>query len=51
MLRKRAGIQRSRCVGRAELEPIMEPELYAAATMGQRLRLLGKALAPLFRRG
>jgi GT2 family glycosyltransferase len=51
MLRKRAAIQRSRRVGRAQLEPIMEPELYAAATMGQRLRLLGKALAPLFRRG
>jgi hypothetical protein len=50
MLRKRAVIQRSRRVSRAELETMMEPELYAGATLGERVRRLGRALAPLFRR-
>jgi len=50
MLRKRRGIQRSRRVSVAQLDAMMAPEVYAAATIGERLRLLGRALAPLFRR-
>ena len=34
----------------AELDAMMAPEVYAAATIGERWRLLGRALAPLFRR-
>ncbi len=50
MLRKRRGIQRSRRVSVAQLDAMMAPEVYAGATIGERLRLLGRALAPLFRR-
>ncbi len=47
MLRKRRTIQRGRRVSVAQLDAAMAPEVYAGATVGERLRLLGRALAPL----
>jgi GT2 family glycosyltransferase len=49
MLAKRRAIQRGRRVSFAQLDAMMAPEVYAGATLGERLRLLGRALAPLFR--
>lgn len=50
MLHKRREIQRGRRVTIAQLDAAMAPEVYAGATLGERLRLLGNALAPLLRR-
>jgi GT2 family glycosyltransferase len=49
MLHKRREIQRKRRVTLAQLGDAMTPEVYAGATLGERLRLLGRALIPLFR--
>jgi GT2 family glycosyltransferase len=50
MLRKRRAIQRGRRVSVAQLDAVMAPEVYAGATLAERLQLLGRALAPLFKR-
>jgi GT2 family glycosyltransferase len=50
MLRKRREIQRGRRVEIAALDAAMAPEVYAGETLAERLRLLGRALAPLLKR-
>lgn len=49
-LRKRRAIQRGRRVPLARLDAVISPEPYAGDTLGERLRSMARAAAPLFRR-
>jgi GT2 family glycosyltransferase len=49
-LRKRRAIQRRRRVDLARLDAVMSPEPYAGDTLGERLRSMAQAAAPLVRR-
>lgn len=49
-LRKRRAIQRGRRVPLARLDAVMSPEPYAGDSVGERLRSMARAAAPLVRR-
>jgi GT2 family glycosyltransferase len=49
-LRKRRAIQRGRRVGIERLDAVISPEPYAGDTLGERLRSMAAAAAPLLRR-
>jgi GT2 family glycosyltransferase len=49
-LRKRRAIQRGRRVPLGRLDAVMSPEPYAGDTLGERVRSMAAAAAPLFRR-